>query len=89
MSSYDYVIVGAGSSGSALAGMLAENNKIKILLLETEHRDNKFSIKILIGYGKLFSNRSVNWKFNTEPEKILMGKKCIGLKVGYQEAELQ
>ena len=34
MSSYDYVIVGAGSAGSALAGRLATNNNAKILLIE-------------------------------------------------------
>ena len=39
MSNYDYVIVGAGSSGSALAGRLAANNKIKILLIEAGPKD--------------------------------------------------
>ena len=39
MSNYDYVIVGAGSSGSALAGRLAADNKIKILLLEAGPKD--------------------------------------------------
>ena len=39
MSSYDYVIVGAGSSGSALAGRLATNNNTKILLLEAGPKD--------------------------------------------------
>ena len=40
MSNYDYVIVGAGSSGSALAGRLAADNKIKILLLEAGPKDH-------------------------------------------------
>ena len=75
MSNYDYVIVGAGSSGSALAGRLAADNKIKILLLEAGPKDHNPYVKLPIGYGKLFYDQSVNWKFNTEPEKNLYGKR--------------
>ena len=75
MSSYDYVIVGAGSSGSALAGRLAANNNTKILLLEAGPKDYNPYIKLPIGYGKLFYDQSVNWKFYTEPEENLNGKK--------------
>jgi choline dehydrogenase len=75
MSNYDYVIVGAGSSGSALAGRLAADNKIKILLLEAGPKDHNPYVKLPIGYGKLFYDQNVNWKFNTEPEKNLHGKR--------------
>ena len=80
MSSYDYVIVGAGSSGSALAGRLAANDNTKILLLEAGPKDYNPYIKLPIGYGKLFYDQSINWKFYTEPEENLNGKKCIGLE---------
>ena len=75
MSNYDYVIVGAGSSGSALAGRLAANNKIKILLIESGPKDYNPYIKMPIGYGKLFYDQRVNWKFSTEPEKNLNRKR--------------
>ena len=75
MSKFDYVIVGAGSSGSALAGRLATNNHTKILLLEAGPEDFNPYIKLPIGYGKLFYDQSVNWKFYTEPEENLHGKK--------------
>ncbi len=75
MSTYDFVIVGAGSSGSALAGRLATNNNTKILLLEAGPKDYNPYIKLPIGYGKLFYDQSVNWKFYTEPEENLNGKK--------------
>ena len=75
MSKFDYVIVGAGSSGSALAGRLATNNHTKILLLEAGPEDFNPYIKVPIGYGKLFYDQSVNWKFYTEPEENLHGKK--------------
>ena len=75
MSTYDFVIVGAGSSGSALAGRLATNNNTKILLLEAGPKDYNPYIKLPIGYGKLFYDQSINWKFYTEPEENLNGKK--------------
>ena len=75
MSSYDYVIVGAGSAGSALAGRLATNNNAKILLIEAGPKDYNPYIKLPIGYGKLFYDQSINWKFYTEPEENLNGKK--------------
>ena len=75
MSNYDYVIVGAGSSGSALAGRLAANSKIKILLIEAGPKDYNPFIKMPIGYGKLFYDQRVNWKFSTEPEENLNGKR--------------
>ena len=74
MSNYDYVIVGAGSSGSALAGRLAANNKIKILLIEAGPKYYNPYIKMPIGYGKLFYDQRVNWKFSTEPEENLNSK---------------
>ena len=80
MSSYDYVIVGAGSSGSALAGRLATNNNTKILLLEAGPKDYNPYIKLPIGYGKLFYDQSVNWKFIRNQKKTFMERKCIGLE---------
>ena len=75
MNNYDFVIVGAGSSGSALAGRLAADNKIRILLLEAGPKDNNPYVKLPIGYGKLFYDQNINWKFSTEPEQYLNGKR--------------
>ena len=71
---FDYVIVGAGSSGSALAGRLAENPRISILVIEAGGSDLNPMIHMPIGYGKLFYDSRVNWKFETEPEVNLTGK---------------
>ena len=49
MSIYDYVIIGAGSSGSALAGRLATNKNSRILLLEAGPKDYNPYIKVPIG----------------------------------------
>ena len=70
---YDYIIVGAGSSGSALAGRLAEKTKYRILLLEAGPKDYHPYLKIPIGYGRVFYDNRFNWKFTTEPEPQLNG----------------
>ncbi|MEQ8334234.1 GMC family oxidoreductase N-terminal domain-containing protein [Nisaea sp.] len=64
---FDYIIVGAGSAGCALAGRLSENGRHRVLLLEAGGDDRKFWIQVPIGYGKSFYDPSVNWMYMTEP----------------------
>ncbi len=70
---FDYIIIGAGSAGSALAGRLAENTKLRILLLEAGPKDYHPYLKIPIGYGRVFFDDRFNWKFTTEPEPQMYG----------------
>ena len=70
---FDYVIVGAGSTGSTLAGRLAENPRLKVLVIEAGGSNLHPMIHMPIGYGKLFYDPKVNWKFQTEPEPALTG----------------
>lgn len=71
MSEYDFIIVGAGSAGCALANRLSENGKYSVLLLEAGGSDLNFWIWMPIGYGKTFYNRNVNWMYETEPNPML------------------
>lgn len=64
---FDYIIVGAGSAGCALAGRLSENGRHRVLLLEAGGDDRRFWIQVPIGYGKSFYDPSVNWMYMTEP----------------------
>ena len=68
---YDYIIIGSGSAGSIIAYRLCEYfpNK-KILLVEAGNNDNKITVKIPAGYGYLFNNNQVNWKYYTEKSKV-------------------
>lgn len=71
---YDYIIVGAGSAGCVLANRLTANGRHKVLLLEAGPRDRDPWIHVPLGYGKLFTKASVNWRYNSEPEPELNGR---------------
>jgi choline dehydrogenase len=66
--SADYVIVGAGSAGCALAARLSADGRHTVLLLEAGPRDTYPWLHIPIGYAKTMFNPRVNWCFHTEPE---------------------
>jgi len=53
----DYVIVGGGSAGSALAGRLALENAGKVLILEAGPRDTNPLIHIPAGFVKLLDTK--------------------------------
>jgi choline dehydrogenase len=71
---YDYIVVGAGSAGCVVADRLSASGA-SVLLLEAGGTDRRFWIKLPIGYGKTFYDASVNWKFESEPEPGLAGRR--------------
>ena len=72
---FDYIIVGGGSSGATLAGRLSSNPSVKVLLLEAGPSDGSLKIKVPLGYGSLFYDQKFNWKYETEPEAELNGRR--------------
>ena len=71
----DYVIVGAGSAGCALANRLSADGRHSVLLLEAGPRDVYPWLHIPIGYAKTMFNPRVNWCFYTEPEAGMHGRR--------------
>ncbi len=65
--SFDYVIVGAGSAGCVLACRLTEDPKTTVLLLEAGGSDRSQEIQIPAAFGKLFKSR-YDWAYYTEPQ---------------------
>ena len=75
MREFDYIVVGAGSAGCAVAGRLAEDGRTSVLLLEAGPKDRNIWIHIPIGYGKTMFNPTVNWQFYSEAEPYMNGRK--------------
>lgn len=74
MGEFDFIIVGAGSAGSALADRLSADGRHKVLMLEAGGSDRRFFIAMPLGYGKTFFDPAVNWMYRTEPDPGLAGQ---------------
>jgi len=76
---YDYIIVGAGSAGCAVAGRLADAGAGSVALLETGGHDFSPAITIPIGLAATVPKPGpYNYGFATEPQPGLNGRR------GYQ-----
>jgi choline dehydrogenase len=71
---YDYIVIGAGSAGCALASRLTERPDINVLLMEAGPPDRKREIHIPAAFSKLFRSE-VDWNFSTEPQEHLNGRR--------------
>jgi len=72
---FDYIVVGAGSAGCVLAARLSEDPAVRVLLLEAGPRDTSLWIHLPIGYGKTMWSDSVNWRYYTEPDPNMNGRR--------------
>ncbi len=70
----DYIIVGAGSAGCALAWRLTQSGNARVTVIEAGGTDRRFFVSLPLGYGKLFYNPAVNWLYKSEPDPGLNGQ---------------
>ncbi|GGH38313.1 choline dehydrogenase [Cribrihabitans marinus] len=73
---YDYIVIGAGSAGCAVAGRLAEAGQ-SVLLLEAGGKDRNPFIHIPLGYSMLYANPKVNWCYESAPEPHLNNRRLF------------
>lgn len=71
---YNYIIIGAGSAGCALAHRLSEDTNVKVALIEAGGRDSNPWIHIPAGYYRNFTNPAITWQYGSGPEPHLDGR---------------
>ncbi|HET6607445.1 MAG TPA: GMC family oxidoreductase N-terminal domain-containing protein, partial [Rhodopila sp.] len=74
MQSYDYIVVGAGSAGAAVAHRLSADPRNRVLLLEAGPASHPWSW-IPIGFARLINNPKANWLYTAEPEPHTNGRR--------------
>ncbi len=75
--SYDYIIVGAGSSGCLLANRLTQNPDVTVLLLEAGSKDDYVWIHVPVGYLYCIDNPRTDWQFKTTENVNLNGRQLL------------
>ena len=71
---YDYIIVGAGAAGCVLANRLSEDPNTRVLLIEAGGSDDRFLIRMPLGFLRAFRDPSLTWGYMSEPEPNLGGR---------------
>lgn len=74
MGLWDFIVIGAGSSGCALAYRLSENPKHKVLLLEAGPADWSPFIHVPAAIIKAVGNPSLDWCHLAEPDNSRGGR---------------
>jgi len=74
MQSYDYIVVGAGSAGAAVANRLSADPRNRVLLLEAGPARHRWT-RVPIGFAKLLYNPTANWCYSAEPEANTNGRR--------------
>jgi choline dehydrogenase-like flavoprotein len=75
---FDFVVVGAGSGGCAVAGRLSEDTGTSVVLLDAGGRNDNWVVTTPGALVLMVAGTINNWAFNTVPQKGLQGR------IGYQ-----
>ncbi|CAN5502496.1 GMC family oxidoreductase N-terminal domain-containing protein [soil metagenome] len=70
---FDFVVVGAGASGAAVAAKLTEDGTYSVLLLEAGPADTKTEVHIPAAFSGLFRSE-LDWNYDTTPQPELAGR---------------
>ena len=75
---FDFVVVGGGSAGCAIASRLSENAATTVALLDAGGRNDNWVVTTPGAMILMISGKLNNWAFNTLPQKGLNNR------IGYQ-----
>ena len=68
---FDFIVVGAGSAGCAVANRLSQDGAHSVLLIEAGGQDKSINFKVPLMVVNLLKDPDVTWPFITEPQKAL------------------
>jgi choline dehydrogenase len=71
---FDYIVVGAGSAGCAVAHRLSEDPRNRVLLLEAGGWDTNLWIHIPVGYYRTIYNKAISWNYATSGSAGIDGR---------------
>ena len=73
----EFIIVGGGSAGCALANRLSADPDNRVLVLEAGRKDHKWDVFIHMPAALAFpiGNRFYDWKYESEPEPHMGGRR--------------
>ncbi len=78
MKEFDYIVIGGGSGGCAVAGRLSEDPSVSVCLLEAGRSDDQMLVRVPFCTVLMLPAPINNWAFQTVPQPGLNGRR------GYQ-----
>ena len=76
MTSFDYIVVGAGSAGAVVAARLSESAGNKVLLIEAGGSHKHMNVQVPAAFSKQFKTK-LDWAYYSEPEQYLDGRRIF------------
>lgn len=77
MEAADYIVVGGGSGGAAVAARLSEDSRGKVLLLEAGGESDRFLVNMPAGFARMLTDPRYDWCYLQEPDASIGGRRFL------------